>query len=238
MRFTIRQNLYSINLMLTGYILVNWIIHGITPLNFLVGVALIGAGWWKARSIISILDMAIHMSSRIAAGDLTSSYDKNITADMKTSRLIRTNLEMRKKLVSIIESMRSGADTISIASSQIAAGNQDLSHRTGQQAGSLEANQLALSASVVAEKGGEVVGQVVQTMESINESSKKIADIISVIDSIAFQTNILALNAAVEAARAGEQGRGFAVVASEVRNLAQRSAGAAKEIKSLIRDSV
>src|SRR3569833_2444181 len=188
MRFTIRQNLYSINLMLTGYILVNWIIHGITPLNFLVGVALIGAGWWKARSIISILDMAIHMSSRIAAGDLTSSYDKNITADMKTSRLIRTNLEMRKKLVSIIESMRSGADTISIASSQIAAGNQDLSHRTGQQAGSLEAtassmeeltatvkqnadnanqaNQLALSASVVAEKGVKVVGQVVQTMEA------------------------------------------------------------------------
>src|SRR3569833_3366233 len=138
MRFTIRQNLYSINLMLTGYILVNWIIHGITPLNFLVGVALIGAGWWKARSIISILDMAIHMSSRIAAGDLTSSYDKNITADMKTSRLIRTNLKKQKKLVNIIESMRSGADTISIASARGAAGGRGRARRAGRRAGARE----------------------------------------------------------------------------------------------------
>jgi methyl-accepting chemotaxis protein len=156
--------------------------------------------------------------------------------------------------------VRTGTDTIAAASSQIASGNLELSSRTEQQAGSLEetassmeemtstvkqnadnarqANQLAISASEVAVKGGAVVSQVVDTMDSINASSKKIVDIIGVIDGIAFQTNILALNAAVEAARAGEQGRGFAVVASEVRNLAQRSAAAAKEIKILIGDSV
>jgi len=156
--------------------------------------------------------------------------------------------------------VRGGTDSIATSSTQIAAGNQDLSSRTEQQAGSLEetassmeeltstvkqnadnarqANQLAASASQVAVKGGEVVAQVVGTMESINASSNKIVDIIAVIDGIAFQTNILALNAAVEAARAGEQGRGFAVVASEVRNLAQRSSQAAKEIKTLIGASV
>jgi methyl-accepting chemotaxis protein len=159
-----------------------------------------------------------------------------------------------------VRQVRSGTDTIATASNEIAAGNLDLSSRTEQQASSLEetaasieeltgtvkqnadnarqANGLATSASEVAGKGGAVVAQVVDTMGSINESAKKIVDIIGVIDGIAFQTNILALNAAVEAARAGEQGRGFAVVAAEVRNLAQRSAGAAKEIKTLINDSV
>jgi len=163
-------------------------------------------------------------------------------------------------LENIVAQVRSGTETIASASSQIASGNQDLSARTEQQAASLEetaasmeqltstvrnntesaqqANQLAVSAADVAAKGGAIVSQVVDTMNSISASSRKIADIISVIDGIAFQTNILALNAAVEAARAGEQGRGFAVVASEVRNLAQRSAAAAKEIKSLIDDSV
>jgi methyl-accepting chemotaxis protein len=168
--------------------------------------------------------------------------------------------DMSQNLLKTVREVRSGADTIATASSEIATGNLDLSSRTEQQAGSLEetasaieqltstvkqnadnareANQLALTASNVAVEGGAVVGQVVDTMGAINESSRRIVDIISVIDGIAFQTNILALNAAVEAARAGEQGRGFAVVASEVRSLAQRSASAAKEIKSLIDDSV
>jgi methyl-accepting chemotaxis protein len=168
--------------------------------------------------------------------------------------------KMSANLEKAVTKIREGTDSITSASGQIASGNADLSQRTEEQASSLEetassmeeltstvkqnadnarqANQLAAGASAVAVKGGEVVGQVVSTMSSINESSRKIVEIISVIDGIAFQTNILALNAAVEAARAGEQGRGFAVVASEVRSLAQRSAAAAKEIKGLITDSV
>ena len=173
---------------------------------------------------------------------------------------MRALKDMNVSLLGIVSDVRSSTETIASASSQIAAGNLNLSSRTEEQASSLEetassmeeltstvkqnaenahlANRLAASASEVASKGGAVVSQVVQTMESINESANKIVDIIGVIDGIAFQTNILALNAAVEAARAGEQGRGFAVVAAEVRNLAQRSATAAKEIKALISNSV
>jgi methyl-accepting chemotaxis protein len=200
---------------------------------------------------------AADVAGKIAAGDLTvdvalrhNDHDSVLFA-MKT---------MRDSLGGIVGEVRAGTDMIATASSQIASGTQDLSARTEQQAGSLEetassmeeltstvkqnaeharqANNLARSASEVAQKGGAVVDEVIGTMGAINESSGKIADIIGVIDGIAFQTNILALNAAVEAARAGEQGRGFAVVASEVRNLAQRSAAAAKEIKQLIDDSV
>jgi len=174
--------------------------------------------------------------------------------------LMQALKDMNESLSKIVGEVRFGTETIASASSMIASGNQDLSSRTELQASSLQqtaasmfdltnavrknadnahqANQLAVSASEVAVKGGIVVGQVIDTMSSINDSSRKIVDIIGVIDGIAFQTNILALNAAVEAARAGEQGRGFAVVATEVRSLAQRSAGAAKEIKSLIGDSV
>nr|WP_315468154.1 methyl-accepting chemotaxis protein [uncultured Undibacterium sp.] len=193
----------------------------------------------------------------IAAGDLSINIE--VDARDRTS-VLSAMKEMRDSLVSIVGRVRSTTETISTGSTEIASGNQDLSVRTEQQATSLEntatsmseltstvkqnadnakqANQLAMTASGVAIKGGAVVSQVVNTMSSINDSAKKIVDIIAVIDGIAFQTNILALNAAVEAARAGEQGRGFAVVASEVRNLAQRSAAAAKEIKTLIGDSV
>ena len=200
---------------------------------------------------------AAGIARRIAEGDLGVHIE---VAPNDRSSLLHAIRAMRDDLAKIVIEVRDGTDTIATASSEIASGNIDLSARTEQQASSLEetaasmeeltstvkqnadnarqANQLAASASEVATRGGAVVSQVVETMQSINDSSKKIVDIISVIDGIAFQTNILALNAAVEAARAGEQGRGFAVVASEVRNLAQRSASAAKEIKSLIGDSV
>ena len=193
----------------------------------------------------------------IASGDL--GVDVVTRPDDRQSLLFFMK-EMRTSLAGIVGQVRTGANAIASATTQIAAGNLDLSARTEQQAGSLEetassmeemtstvkqnadnavrANQLAITAAQIAEQGGTVVTQVVDTMASINASSRKVAEIIGVIDGIAFQTNILALNAAVEAARAGEQGRGFAVVASEVRNLAQRSAGAAREIKALIGDSV
>jgi methyl-accepting chemotaxis protein len=224
-------------------------------------VAGIGLGVLITRSLTRQLGgepaYASDIASAIAAGDLTVAVD--LRQGDKDSMLFAMKT-MRDSLATIVGQVRSGTDTIASASSQIASGNLDLSSRTEEQASSLEetassmeeltstvkqnadnarqANQLASSASEVAERGGAVVSQVVDTMASINESSKKIVDIIGVIDGIAFQTNILALNAAVEAARAGEQGRGFAVVASEVRTLAQRSAAAAKEIKLLIDDSV
>jgi methyl-accepting chemotaxis protein len=201
--------------------------------------------------------LATRIAQQIAAGDLTVRID--LKAGDRAS-LLHAMRGMRDKLLQVVGDVRAGTDTIATASSEIAAGNHDLSARTEQQASSLEetaasmeeltstvkqnadnarqANQLAVSASSVAVKGGGVVAEVVGTMDAINSSSRKIVDIIGVIDGIAFQTNILALNAAVEAARAGEQGRGFAVVAAEVRHLAQRSAAAAKEIKTLIDDSV
>lgn len=215
-------------------------------------------GTMLIRSIVHPLEEAIRIAGAVASGDLTQHIDTSALDE--TGRLMRALKEMNEGLASIVGRVRTGTDMIATASSQIAAGNNDLSGRTEMQAASLkqtassmdeltstvkqnaenarQANTLALTASTVAAKGGAVVSEVVSTMGEINTSATKIADIIGVIDGIAFQTNILALNAAVEAARAGEQGRGFAVVASEVRNLAQRSAAAAKEIKSLIDDSV
>ena len=221
---------------------------------------LLGAliAWLATRSITIPMQKALQVARTVAGGDLTSHVEVESTDE--TGQLLQALVEMNANLKNIVGQVRGGTDLIATASSQIASGNLDLSSRTEQQASSLEetassmeeltstvkqnadnarqANQLAVLASDVAVRGGKVVSQVVDTMESINASAKKIVDIIGVIDGIAFQTNILALNAAVEAARAGEQGRGFAVVASEVRNLAQRSAAAAKEIKTLIGDSV
>ncbi|MEG2963304.1 MAG: methyl-accepting chemotaxis protein, partial [Janthinobacterium sp.] len=211
-----------------------------------------------SRSISRPIAEAVTVAQRVAAGDLSVSIDAR--GNDETGLLLRALKDMNDNLQGIVARVRHGTDAIAHGSREIASGNMDLSSRTEQQASSLEetassmeeltstvkqngenarqANQMAQSASSVASKGGQVVAEVITTMDSINASSKKIVDIISVIDGIAFQTNILALNAAVEAARAGEQGRGFAVVATEVRNLAHRSAAAAKEIKILIDDSV
>jgi methyl-accepting chemotaxis protein len=183
------------------------------------------------RSITGPVAEAVRVAQTVAAGNLTSRID--VRSEDQIGQLMRALKVMNESLSNVVGSVRGSTDTIALASTQIAVGNQDLSSRTEEQA-----NQLAVMASEVALKGGAVVSEVVQTMESIQTSSRKVASVISVIDGIAFQTNILALNAAVEAARAGDQGRGFAVVAAEVRNLAQRSAAAAKEIKGLIDESV
>jgi methyl-accepting chemotaxis protein len=232
-------------------------------LTFAIGVLLAVlfstvVGVWLVRAITRPLNRAVEIAQAVAAGDLTQDI---VAVSRDETGILTTALkEMNDNLRQIVGEVRHGTETIATASAQIASGNLDLSSRTEEQASSLEetaaameeitstvkqnadnarqANQLAVSASGIATDGGQAVDQVVSTMSSINESSRRIVDIISVIDGIAFQTNILALNAAVEAARAGEQGRGFAVVASEVRSLAQRSAAAAKEIKELISDSV
>jgi len=225
-------------------------------------LAIIGGGSLTVilvRNIVAPLSLAVDVAERVANGDLTSVIPENSNTD-ETGVLIRSIKKMNDTLNSIVNDVRNSSQTISQATSEIATANMDLSGRTETQASALEktasaieqvtgniqlnsenaqqANELALKSSEVASRGGERMAEVVETINSINESSRKIVEIISVIDGIAFQTNILALNAAVEAARAGEQGRGFAVVAAEVRNLAQRSASAAKEIKELISESV
>jgi methyl-accepting chemotaxis protein len=227
----------------------------------LVAVALAAGSliaWRITRGVTRPLGRAVAVAERIAEGDLTS--EVRAERDDETGRLLQAIASMQDRLSALVGHIRLAADAIETASSEVASGNQDLSHRTEQAASNLQqtassmeqltgtvkqsaeaarqANQLASSAAEVAARGGSVVSDVVTTMDQITHSSKKIADIIGVIDGIAFQTNILALNAAVEAARAGEQGRGFAVVAGEVRSLAGRSAEAAKEIKSLIGASV
>jgi methyl-accepting chemotaxis protein len=216
------------------------------------------SAWLITLSIVKPLRSALRVASTVASGDLSTTF-RTYGPD-ETGDLMRALQAMNGALSKVVAEVQEGTRAIAAASHEIASGNLDLSARTEQQAGALEetassmeelvstvrqnadnanqANQLAQAASDVATRGGSIVGQVVETMHSIDASSRKIVDIIAVIDGIAFQTNILALNAAVEAARAGEQGRGFAVVAAEVRNLAQRSAGAAKEIKTLIGDSV
>ncbi len=230
--------------------------------NSIVSVVVIATAgllaWLLVRAIVQGIARAVAVAETVAAGDLSARID--VTSQDEIGHLLAALKRMNDGLVRIVSSVRDGSDSIATGSSQIATGNADLSQRTEEQASNLqqtaasmeqltatvkqnaetasEATRLAGDASAVAERGGAVVGEVVSTMQDITRSSQRIAEIIGTIDGIAFQTNILALNAAVEAARAGEQGRGFAVVAGEVRVLAQRSAGAAKEIKSLIGESV
>jgi methyl-accepting chemotaxis protein-1 (serine sensor receptor) len=232
--------------------------------NILVGAAVLSvlvavfAAYFVTRSITVPVGEALKLAEAVARGDLTQ--DVKTDGKDEVSRLLVALSKMNASLSSIVSQVRGSSESIATGSAQIATGNLDLSQRTEEQASALQqtaatmeeltatiknnsdnaqqANQLALSATAIASRGGDVVSEAVGTMRTINDSSKKISEIISVIDGIAFQTNILALNAAVEAARAGEQGRGFAVVASEVRSLAKRSADAAKEIKTLIEASV
>ncbi|MFZ6746715.1 methyl-accepting chemotaxis protein [Undibacterium sp. JH2W] len=227
-------------------------------LSVIAAMLAVACAWLMTISITKPLARATAVAEKMAQGDLSDSLEIKLHDEI--GKMMHAINGINTGLSGVIGNVRHGTETINVAAAEIASGNADLSSRTESQASSLQetassmeeltstvkqnadnarqANQLVISASGVAVKGGEVVGQVVATMGSIKESSRKIVDIISVIDGIAFQTNILALNAAVEAARAGEQGRGFAVVATEVRNLAQRSASAAKEIKHLIDDSV
>ncbi|HEX8403455.1 MAG TPA: methyl-accepting chemotaxis protein [Duganella sp.] len=233
----------------------SYAIFGATFVGLLINVFL----WYTLRvSVLQPLERALQGARAIAAGDLSGSFDTEATDEV--GQLLRALQQMNSNLIATIRDVRVNVETMAVATRQIAAGNADLSGRTEAQAASLEetassveqfsstvkqnadnsaqANQLAQTASDVAVQGGEIVADVIATMDEINNSSRKIVDIIGLIEGIAFQTNILALNAAVEAARAGEQGRGFAVVAGEVRNLAQRSATAAKDIKNLINVSV
>ncbi len=227
-------------------------------LMLVVCVVSIVGGFVFSRAIVRPLGRAVDAARAVAEGDLTLEIDG--TGKDEVAELLRALRHMQASLAKVVAEVRQNSESVATASSQIASGNNDLSARTEQQAASLQetaasmeqlsstirlnaenaqqANQLALGASSVANSGGETVSQVIETMKGISDSSKKIVEIIGVIDGIAFQTNILALNAAVEAARAGEQGRGFAVVASEVRSLAQRSAEAAKQVKQLISTSV
>ncbi|WP_305037021.1 methyl-accepting chemotaxis protein [Paucibacter sp. KBW04] len=238
-----------------GYRSAVWLVSGLSLVAVALGAV---AAIWITRSITQPMNQAVAVAERIGAGDLSSRIE--VTGRDETAHLLSSLQQMNAGLVDIVSRVRNSSDSIATGSAEIANGNADLSQRTEEQASNLQqtaasmeeltatvkqnadtarqASQMATSASAVATQGGEVVGRVVATMEQITASSKRINDIIGVIDGIAFQTNILALNAAVEAARAGEQGRGFAVVAGEVRSLAQRSAEAAKEIKSLISASV
>ena len=252
------QDAASVELSTTAENSASKLVGVLTAVGAVVLLAGVAFSMILTRSITRPLSEAVEIAQRVAAGEL--SHREAATGNDEISELLNALKEMNDNLFKIVSEVRQGTDAIAIASSEISTGNADLSSRTETQAGALEetassmeeitatvrhnadnarqANGLVTSASQFAIQGGEEVGKVVDTMNSIKESSRKIVDIISVIDGIAFQTNILALNAAVEAARAGEQGRGFAVVASEVRNLAQRSASAAKEIKNLIGDSV
>jgi len=253
-KLTALQNADSVTLedALGSAVFWNW---GVLFVGVVVGM---GIALRLSAGIVTPLNRAAHVAQSIAGGDLSN--DISARSNDEVGAVLAALSTMQANLAKLVSQVRIGSQGVATASAEIAQGNNDLSGRTEQQASALEqtaasmaelggtvaqnadsarqANQLAMSASTVAVQGGDVVGQVVETMKGINESSRKIADIISVIDGIAFQTNILALNAAVEAARAGEQGRGFAVVASEVRSLAGRSAQAAKEIKGLIGASV
>jgi len=236
-----------------------YLVLSICAIGGLAGLAIVAlSGWLLVRSILRSLDRGISVARAVAAGDLTQRVEA--AGRDETRALLQAIAHMHERLGSSLAHVRAASDAVNRAAAEISEGNANLSARTEAQASSLEetaasmegltetvrqnadsaqqANRLATESSEVAARGGEVVGQVVGTMNAITESSRRIVDIIGVIDSIAFQTNILALNAAVEAARAGEQGRGFAVVAGEVRSLAQRSAAAAKEIGALISDSV